>query len=415
MNGVRVLVVMDSFKGNISGLEASAAVGRGVKRACPWAEIKILPIADGGEGTVDVFIKTLGGELREGQFTSPIGDPIAAAWGLLPDGNAVIELAAASGLPRVPLHQRNPLFTTTRGTGEQILAALDAGCRSIVLGLGGSATNDGAMGIMTALGAQFLDGSGAELSPCGAFLKKVERIDLSGLDSRLKETELLLACDVQNRLCGPSGAAAVYGPQKGATESIAAELDAGLRHYAKVIQRATGRDVLDLPGSGAAGGVGGGLTGLLGARLIKGIDMLARITRLDAEIEKSDVIFTGEGRIDIQTTQGKVISGIAARAKARNIPLIALVGSIRGHIGPLMSMGLTAIFPIGAGPCPFPMALQHSLEDLERTASQIIRVMRGVKRHKSGAGRKNQYRRPPQKGESGAKPSAEFRGEGFRT
>lgn len=143
---------MDSFKGNISGLEASAAVGRGVKRACPWAEIKILPIADGGEGTVDVFIKTLGGELREGQFTSPIGDPIAAAWGLLPDGNAVIELAAASGLPRVPLHQRNPLFTTTRGTGEQILAALDAGCRSIVLGLGGSATNDGAMGIMTALG-----------------------------------------------------------------------------------------------------------------------------------------------------------------------------------------------------------------------------------------------------------------------
>lgn len=395
---MRVLIVMDSFKGNITGAEASDAVSRGVRRACPWAEIKILPAADGGEGTVDAFIRTLGGTLRSGVVASPLGEPMTASWGHLPDGSAVVEIAAASGLPLVPLSQRNPLFTSTFGTGQQIRAALDAGCRSIVLGLGGSATNDGGMGILSALGARFLDAGGEELKPCGVFLRDIDRIDLTELDPRLESTELLLACDVQNPICGPSGAAAVYGPQKGASPAVVAELDAGLRCLANAIERAAGRNVLDLPGGGAAGGVAAGLAGVLDAKIVRGVDMLARVTHLDAEIEKADVIFTGEGRIDGQTTQGKLISGIASRARARSIPVIALVGSIRGHIGPLMSMGLAAVFPIGNGPCPFPQALQHSLDDLERTSSQVIRVMRGVQRRRSFIARKFS-RRPPREQE----------------
>lgn len=381
---MRVLIAMDSFKGNISGLEASEAVARGVRRGCPWADLKILPIADGGEGTVEAFVRAMRGRTVSGVFTGPLGRPVEAAWGLLPDRGAVVEIAAASGLPLVPLGQRDPRRTTSLGTGEQIRAALDAGCRFIVLGLGGSATNDGGMGILAALGVRFLDAAGRVLTPCGESLEQVERIDLSRLDPRLAETELMLACDVQNPFCGPNGAAAVYGPQKGATAEIVQRLDAGLRQFAAAIERASGRNVLDLPGGGAAGGVGGGLTGLLGAKLIRGVDLLARVVRLDSEIRRADVIFTGEGRIDHQTAQGKVISGLAARARAAGVPLIALVGCVRGHIGPLMTMGLTAVFPITAGPCTTSQSFQRSREDLERTASQVIRIVRGVLRRQSG-------------------------------
>ena len=386
---MRVLIAMDSFKGNISGLEASEAVARGVRRGCPWADLKILPIADGGEGTVEAFVRSMRGRTVRGPFTGPLGRPVEAGWGLLPDRGAVVEIAAASGLPLIPLGQRDPLRTTSLGAGEQIRAALDAGCRFIVLGLGGSATNDGGMGILAALGARFLDAADGELTPCGGSLEKVERIDVSRLDPRLAETELLLACDVQNPLCGPSGAAAVYGPQKGATAETVQRLDAGLRRFAAAIERASGRSVLELPGGGAAGGAGAGLTGLLGAKLVRGVDLLAKVVRLDSEIRRADVIFTGEGRIDHQTAQGKVISGLATRARAAGVPLVALVGCVRGHIGPLMSMGLTAVFPITAGPCTTSQSFQRSREDLERTASQVIRIVRGVLRRQSGRRRPN--------------------------
>lgn len=387
---MKVLIAMDSFKGNLSGLEASQAVSAGVLRACPWAEVKIVPVADGGEGTVDAFVRSLRGTTVTGTVRGPLGDPVEAAWGLLPDGGAIIELAAASGLPLVPLELRNPLLTSSFGTGEQIRAALDAGARFIVLGLGGSATNDGGMGVMEALGARFLDENGAALPSCGASLERVSRIDMTGLDPRAREAEFLIACDVQNPLCGENGAAAVYAPQKGASPEMVAQLDAGLLHFAQVIERATGRSVLDMPGGGAAGGAGAGLTALLGAKLTRGIDVLAQVVGLDAEVRDADVIFTGEGRIDHQTVQGKVISGLAARARAAEVPLIAIVGCIRGHIGPLMSMGLTAVFPTASGPCTTAQSFQHSREDLERTASQIMRVMRGTLRHQ--AAKRRRYR-----------------------
>ncbi len=388
---MKILIAMDSFKGNISGLDASECVARGVRRACPWAEIKILPIADGGEGTVEAFVRSLGGELRSGSVRGPLGGDIRAVWGILPDGGAVIEAAAASGLPLVPLRQRDPLCTSTFGTGQQIRAALDAGCRSIVLGLGGSATNEGGMGILAALGAKFTDSSGEELPPVGASLGKIERIDLAGLDPRLRETEILLACDVQAPLCGPTGAAYLYGPQKGASHETILRLDAGLEHFARVVQKTTGRAVLDLPCGASAGGAAAGLTGLLGAKSARGIDLLAKAVRLDSEIPQADLIFTGEGRIDVQTTQGKVICGLASRAKAAGVPIVAIVGCIRGHIGPLMSMGLTAVFPTAAGPCTIAQSFQRTREDLERTASQVIRLMRGTLRKESS----KRHRRAP--------------------
>ena len=382
---------MDSFKGNLTGLEASQAVSAGVLRACPWADVRVIPVADGGEGTVEAFVHALRGQKRTGTVTGPLGESVEAAWGMLPDGGAVIELAAASGLPLVPLERRDPLETSTFGTGEQISAALDAGCRYIVLGLGGSATNDGGMGVMCALGARFLDEDGMALAPLGKNLERVRTIDLSGVDPRTKEAEFMLACDVRSPLCGPEGAAAVFAPQKGASPEDVARLDAGLRNFAEAVERTTGRSVLTLPGGGAAGGAGAGLTGLLGAKLTRGIDMLAAVAGLDSEIEQADVIFTGEGRIDLQTSQGKVISGLAARAKAAEVPLIAIVGCIRGHIGPLMTMGLTAVFPTASGPCTTTQSFQHSREDLERTASQVMRVIRGTLRHQSAKRRK--YRR----------------------
>lgn len=388
---MRVLIVMDSFKGNLSSLEASEAVAKGVRRSCPWADIRILPIADGGEGTVDAFVRTLRGRLMEGEVRGPLGEAMDAAWGLMPDGSAVIELAAAAGLPLVPRGRRNPLHTSTYGTGQQIRAALDAGCRSIVLGLGGSATNDGGMGIASALGAKFTDASGTELPPTGNSLEQVAHIDLTGLDPRLAETDLILACDVQNPLCGPDGAAAVYGPQKGATQEIIARLDAGLKNFAGVLRAATGHDVLEIPGGGAAGGVGAGLTAMLNGKITRGIDMLAKIIHLDSEIQKADIIFTGEGRIDPQTAQGKVISGLATRARAAEVPLIAIVGSIRGHIGPILSLGLTAVFPTAPGPCSTAQSFQRSRADIERTASQVMRVVRGTLRHESA--QKRHYRR----------------------
>jgi len=388
---------MDSFKGNISGLEASQAVSAGVLRACPWAEVRVIPVADGGEGTVEAFVHAMGGQRQKGIVAGPLGEPVEASWGLLPEGGAVIELAAAAGLPLVPLERRDPLHTTTLGTGEQIRAALDAGCRFIVIGLGGSATNDGGMGAMCALGARFLDENGSEIEPYGRNLGRVADIDLSGLDPRVREAEFMLACDVRSPLCGPEGAAAVFAPQKGASPEAVAQLDEGLKNLAAVIQRVTGRDVLTIPGGGAAGGAGAGLTGLLGARLTRGIDMLAAVAGLDKEIEAADVIFTGEGRIDHQTAQGKVISGLAARARAAEVPLIAIVGCIRGHIGPLMSMGLTAIFPTASGPCTTVQSFQHSKEDLERTASQVMRVIRGTLRHQSAKRRRYRTEReePP--------------------
>ncbi len=372
---MKVLIAMDSFKGNLSSLEASEAVARGIRRGCPRVETRLLPIADGGDGTVDAFVAALHGERKSGTVRGPLGNLITAKWGLMPDKSAVVELAAASGITLVPRHRRDPLSTSTFGTGQQILAALDEGCPSIVLGLGGSATNDGGMGILAALGARFLDASGRELPPVGASLVKVQDIDVTGLDRRLKNTEIVLACDVRNPLCGSQGAAKVYGPQKGASTKSIALLDAGLEHFAQVIRRATGKNVIDMPGGGAAGGAAAGLAGIIDVKLVSGIELMAQALDIDRAIRRADAVFTGEGRIDSQTSQGKVIHGLASHAKAAGVPLIALVGCIRGSVAPLMSMGLTAVFPTAPGPCTVSQSFQRSREDLERTASQVIRVM----------------------------------------
>lgn len=372
---MKILIAMDSFKGNLTSLEAGEAVKRGVLRSCPDADIGLFPMADGGEGTVDAFVAALGGQTMKAQVTGPLGKPVEAAWGLLPDGSAVIELASASGLPLVPFEQRDPLKTTTTGTGELVKKALDQGCRHIFVGLGGSATNDGAIGLLTALGARFLDGANGTLVPTGASLEQVACIDLSCLDPRIGQCRLSVISDVTHRLCGDGGAAAVFGPQKGADADAVAKLDRGLKNLARIIEKTTGRSVLDLPGGAAAGGVGAGLAGLLNVTLEPGIDVVMALSGLDCAMTDADLLFTGEGRVDAQSIHGKVISGLAKRARLHGVPLVALVGALKGSPGPLLALGLTALFPIGSGPSTFRQACQRSPIDLERTASQVVRLM----------------------------------------
>lgn len=386
---MNILILMDSFKANITSLEAGEAVSRGVKLAYPHANVKILPIADGGEGTVDAFVHAMHGRKRTSQVRGPRGEHILATWGLLPNRQAVIELAAASGLPLIPYGQRKPFHTSTYGTGQQIREALDAGCRYILLGLGGSCTHDCGTGILSALGARFSDRRGKPVRPCAANLKRIEHIDLTHIDPRIEKTALMLACDVTNTLCGPEGAAAVFGPQKGAhNKDEIARLEEGSLHFAETVRRCTGQDILKLKGGASAGGVGAGLMGLAGARAGRGIDMLAEVMNLEHEIRQADFIFTGEGRIDSQTVKGKVICGLAGRAKAAGVPIVAIVGNIRGPVGPLMNMGLTAVFSTAPGPYTTVESFKHSRQDLERTASQVMRIVRDTLRYHGKGARK---------------------------
>jgi glycerate kinase len=295
----RVVVAPDSFKGSLSAIDAARAMERGVLAAWPDAEVVKVPIADGGEGTVAAMVMATGGALRETTVRGPLGEPVRAPWGVLGDGEtAVIEMAAASGLPLVPEDRRDPRVTTTHGTGELIRSALDAGFRRLVVGIGGSATNDGGTGMARALGIRFLDASGRELPAGGAALASLATIDLSGVDRRLASAEILVACDVDNPLTGPRGASAVYGPQKGATPAMVRELDAALERLAVVARAATGRDVAAAPGAGAAGGLGAGLLFFTPARLVPGVELVLGAARFEDHVRGASLVLTGEGRSD---------------------------------------------------------------------------------------------------------------------
>jgi len=374
---MRIVVAPDSFKGSLSALEAARAMERGILAVLPGAEVRKVPIADGGEGTVEALVAGAGGRLEEREVTGPLGAPVRARFGVLGDGaTAAIEMAAASGLPLVPREQRDPRATTTRGTGELVKAALDLGLSRLVVGIGGSATNDGGAGMARALGARFLDAAGRELPEGGAALARLARIDLGGLDPRLAAVELTVACDVDNPLTGPRGASAVYGPQKGATPEMVQELDAALGRFAEVARAATGRDVAGLPGAGAAGGLGAGLLLFTPARLRPGVEIVLETTGFDALVEGADLVITGEGRTDFQSAMGKAPAGVARAAKRHGVPVVCLSGGLGPGYDDLLGQGVDAICSASPAPMPLEEAMAQAGHLLEAAAARLLRAMR---------------------------------------
>jgi len=327
---MRIVIAPNAFKGSLSALEAATAIGEGIRNAVPDAELVLVPIADGGDGTVDALVAATQGERRTLRVRGPLGDPVDAEYGLIDGGStAVIEMAKAAGLALVPKDKRDPRITTTYGVGELLQHAYDAGARHFVVGIGGSATNDGGAGMAQALGYHLLDERGLELPPGGLALKRLARIHVGGVHATWKRAEVEVACDVTNPLTGPRGASAVYGPQKGATPEMVAELDAALHHFAEIIRRDLGVDVEPLPGAGAAGGLGAGLVAFLGARLGPGAEMVMEALHLDERLTGAQLVITGEGRIDSQTARfGKGPAAVAHHAKNAGIPVVAIGGSI---------------------------------------------------------------------------------------
>jgi len=322
---MKVVIAPDSFKGSLTAIEVSDAIEKGVREIFPKAEIIKIPMADGGEGTVQCLVNATGGKILKERVICPLGDEILASYGILADKKtAVIEMAAASGLTLVPEDKRNPLITTTYGTGQLIKAALDQGCRKMIIGIGGSATNDGGAGMVQALGAKLLDKEGKEIGFGGGELKKIIRIDTKYLDKRLSDTKVLVASDVKNPLCGPKGASRIYGPQKGATPEVIEELDKSLAYFAELIKRDLHKDIKDIPGAGAAGGLGAGLMAFLNAELRPGIEIIIEVVKLKQAIKGADLVITGEGKIDSQTIYGKAPIGIAKIAKKYKIPVMAI-------------------------------------------------------------------------------------------
>lgn len=374
---MRIVVAPDSYKGSISALGVANAVEQGIHVVFPAAEVIKVPIADGGEGTVEALTTATGGEIHFEEVVGPLGEPVKAHWGILGDGaTAVIEMASASGLPLVPKEKRDPRITTTYGTGQLIRAALDRGIRKIVIGIGGSATNDGGSGMAQALGAKFLDAAGHELPAGGAAMAKLASIDLSGLDARLAATEILAACDVDNPLCGPRGASAVYGPQKGATPEIVAELDAALAVCAAVAKRATGKDVAECAGAGAAGGLGAGLLFFTNAKLRPGVEVVLAATKFNQLVCKADLVITGEGRTDFQTAFGKAPVGVAKSAKAFGVPVICISGGLgKGHED-VLEHGIDGVNSV----VPMPMSLEDCMEQgaeiVEAATARLCRLIK---------------------------------------
>ena len=374
---MRVVVAPDSYKGSLSALAVAEAIERGVRQVFPSAEVVKVPIADGGEGTVDALVAATKGRIEERTVRGPLGDPVKARWGVLGDGQtAVIEMAQASGLPLVPKDRRDPRVATTYGTGELVRAALDAHIRRLVVGIGGSATNDGGAGFARALGVRFLDADGRELPEGGAALARLERIDLAGLDPRLADAEIVVASDVDNPLVGPRGASAVYGPQKGATPEVVRELDAALSRYAAVAAAATGRDVANEPGAGAAGGLGGGLLLFTRARLRPGVAIVLEVTRFDEIVKGADLVITGEGRTDAQTAMGKAPVGVAAAASRHGVPVVCLAGGLCDGADLVLAKGVDAL----ASAVPAPMSLEECLASgaglVEAGAARLCRLVK---------------------------------------
>ena len=373
---IKVIIAPQEFKGALSALAAAEAIERGVKAAMPEAETVLVPVADGGDGTLDALVEGSGGRVFRSVVTGPLGQPLEARWGVMGDGQtAVIEMALASGLALVPPQRRDPYITTTRGTGEIIAEALDRGFSRIVVGLGGSATNDGGAGMASALGARFLDAEGQTLPDGGAALARLVKIDVSQLNPKLAQTSIIGATDVTNPLCGPTGASAVYGPQKGATPAMVAELESALKNYGRVLQRDLGKDVSERPGAGAAGGLGAGLMAFAGAELLPGIDMVCDVVNFDAHLQGADLVITGEGRADRSTIFNKAPVGVARRALAQGVPTLLLAGGLGPGHRELYQHGIAAIVCIADSPMSFRQSLGRTAELLEGAAERALRLM----------------------------------------
>ncbi|SHN84905.1 glycerate kinase [Desulfitobacterium chlororespirans] len=373
---MHVLIAVDSFKGSLSSQKAGEAITLGIQRVFPEATTEIISMADGGEGTVEAIVQAGKGEVLKTRVTSPLGEEAEAVIGRLPDGTIVLEMASASGLPMVPRDKRNPLLTTTRGTGDLIRAALDLQSREILIGIGGSATNDGGAGMAQALGARLLDQEGQELSPGGGFLDQLARIDCSELDPRLKETKITVMCDVDNPLCGPRGASAVYGPQKGATPDMVEILDGNLAHFARKIREDLGVDLKDVPGAGAAGGLGMGLLAFTGAQLKTGVEAVLDTVNFDSKLQKVDIVITGEGRIDGQSVYGKVPMGVARRAIQYGKPTLAIVGSIGAGSEALYEHGISSILTIVNGPMTLEESMERAFDLTADAAERGFRILK---------------------------------------
>lgn len=374
----KCVVISDSFKGTLSSLEICRIARESVPRFYPECDLITLPVADGGEGTVECFLEAVDAVPITVSTTGPYGEKIQAVYARI--GNkAVVEMACAAGLPMVE-DRKNPEKTTTCGVGTVIRHAVLNGCTEILLGLGGSATNDGGCGCAAALGCRFYDRSGAEFVPTGETLHQIAHIDRSGAETLLQNVEVTVMCDVENPLCGNNGAANVFGPQKGADEAMINRLDAGLRHLAEVIHNALGISISELPGSGAAGGMGAGCVAFLGARLKSGIEAILDMMEFDRCIEDADLVFTGEGRIDAQSVQGKVISGIAKRTAPKKIPLIAIVGAIDESAKAAYNMGVTAMFGIDREAKAFSECVHKTRENYQRTLEDILRLMSAMEK-----------------------------------
>ena len=376
---MKIIIAPQSFKGSVSALEAAQAIERGVLRAEPEAATTLVPVADGGDGTLNVLVDNTNGEVFRSIVTGPLSHAVEAPWGVMGDGKtAVVEMARASGLALVPFRRRNPRTTTTRGTGEIIRLALEKGFTRIIVGLGGSATNDAGMGMASALGVKFLDAQEKSLPRGGAALARLAHIDTSNLNPALKGVTIIGATDVTNPLCGPSGASAIYGPQKGASPETVAELDAALANFARVVQQDLGIDFLneEWPGAGAAGGLGAGLLAFTGARLQSGIDMVCEVLNFDEHVRGADLVITGEGRADLSTIYDKSPVGVARKAAAYGVPTIILAGSLGDGYEELYQHGIAGVICIADRPMSFERSLARTEELLEGAAERTIRLLR---------------------------------------
>ncbi|MCU6499150.1 glycerate kinase [Rugamonas sp. A1-17] len=373
---MKIVIAPDSFKESLTAMAVANEIEAGFREFFPDAEYVKLPVADGGEGTVQAMIDASGGRRVALRVSGPLGEPVDAFYGLMGDGaTAVIEMAAASGLELVPPAQRDPLCTSSRGTGELIRDALDAGARRFVLGVGGSATNDGGAGMVQALGGRLLDEAGRELPPGGGALDRLRHIDLSGLDTRIKHSVFDIACDVSNPLVGPQGASHIFGPQKGATPAMVEQLDANLRHYAEVIVRELGHQVADVPGAGAGGGIGAAMLVFLGGRLRPGSEIVTAAVGLDAAVADADLVITGEGRIDSQSIHGKTPIGVARVAQRHGKPVIAIAGSLAPGAAIVHQHGIQAVFGAVSRPCTVEQALAEAAGNVRSAARNIAAVL----------------------------------------
>ena len=377
----KCIVISDSFKGTLSSLEICDIARQSVPRFFPECQVVTVPVADGGEGTVECFVEAIQAQPVTVEVSGPYGEKIQATYARS-GSRAVVEMACAAGLPMVGEH-RDPETTTTYGVGEVIRHAVEQGCDQILLGLGGRATNDGGCGAAAALGARFYDEQGRSFVPAGGTLEKISRIDLSGLLPALRNVKVTVMCDVENPLYGPTGAAHIFGPQKGADAAMVERLDRGLRALDAAFQRDLGLSLAQMPGAGAAGGMGAGCVAFLGAELKSGIEAVLDMVEFDRTLEGADLVLTGEGRIDSQSVHGKVISGIAKRTKPRGVPLVAIVGGIAQGAEEAYDLGVTAMFGIDREAVAFSEYAHRTRENYQRTLEDILRLIRAVEQRKA--------------------------------